>query len=52
MGKPRQEYWVATKHVLKYIRGTMEYSLRYLRDGEVKLYGYLDLDWVGGVADR
>jgi hypothetical protein len=44
MVEPRQEYWVATKHVLRYLRGTMEYSLRYLGDGEVKLQGYTNLD--------
>jgi hypothetical protein len=33
----RQEHWVATKHVLKYLRGMVEYGLRYLGDGEVKL---------------
>jgi hypothetical protein len=50
--EPRQEHWVATKHVLKYLRGTMEYGLRYLGDGEVKLQGYINLDWVGSAADR
>jgi hypothetical protein len=37
MVDPRQEHWVATKHVLRYLRGIMEYGLRYLGDGEVKL---------------
>jgi hypothetical protein len=44
MVEPRQEPWVATKHVLRYLRGMMEYGLRYLRDGEVKMQGYSDLD--------
>jgi hypothetical protein len=48
----RQEHWVATKHVLRYLRGTMEYGLRYLGDDEVKLQGYIDSDWEGSVADR
>jgi hypothetical protein len=43
MVEPRQEHWVATKHVLRYLRGTMEYGLRYLGDGEVKLQGVFRL---------
>jgi hypothetical protein len=38
--KPRQEHWVEEKHVLEYLRGTVEYGLRYIRDGEVRLKGY------------
>jgi hypothetical protein len=40
MVEPRQEHRVATKHVLKYLRGTVEYGLKYVGDGEVKLQGY------------
>jgi hypothetical protein len=50
--EPRQEHWVATKHVLRYLRGTMEYGLRYLGDGEVKLQVYTDSDWAGSATDR
>jgi hypothetical protein len=52
MVEPRQENWVARKHGLRYLRGTMEYGLRYLGDGEVKLQGYIDSDWAGSAADR
>jgi hypothetical protein len=52
MVEPRQEHWVAAKHVLRYLRGTMEYGLRYLGDGEVKLQGYSDSDWAGSATDR
>jgi hypothetical protein len=27
--EPRQEHWIAAKHVLRYIRGTINYGLRY-----------------------
>jgi hypothetical protein len=48
----KQEHWVVAKRVLKYLRAAMEYGLRYLGVGEVKLHGYTDSDWVGSVADR
>jgi hypothetical protein len=52
MVEPRQAHWVAAKHVLRYLRGIVEYGLRYLGDGEVKLQGYTNLDWAGNAADR
>jgi hypothetical protein len=51
MVEPRKKHWVATKYVLRYLRGTMEYGLRYLGD-EVKLQGYIDSDWASSVVDR
>jgi hypothetical protein len=52
MVEPRQEHWVAVKDVLKYLRGTVEYGIRYLRDCEVKLQGYTDSNWAGNATDR
>jgi hypothetical protein len=37
MVKPRQVHWLTMKHVLRYLKGTMEYWLRYLRDDGVRL---------------
>jgi hypothetical protein len=34
---PWKEHWVATKNVLEYLRGIVEYGMRYFGDGEVKL---------------
>lgn len=52
MMESRQEHWVATKHVVRYLRGMVEYGLRYLGDGEMKLQGYIDSDWTGSATDR
>jgi hypothetical protein len=43
----RHYHWVATKHVLRYLHGTIGYGLRYVSGGEVKLQGYTDSDWAG-----
>ena len=43
---------VATKHVLRYLRGTIGYGLKYTFVGGVRLFGYTDSDWAGIVVDR
>jgi hypothetical protein len=52
MVEPRQVHWVATKHVLRYLRGTIGFGLRYVRGDGVRLHGYSDLDWAGSAVDR
>jgi hypothetical protein len=34
---PREVHWVATKHVLIYLQGTIGYGLQYLGVGGVRL---------------
>jgi hypothetical protein len=43
---------VAAKHVMRYLKGTMDYGLSYDRDHDFTLSGYTDSDWAGSVADR
>jgi hypothetical protein len=52
MVEPRRVHWIAAKHVLRYLRGTMEYGLRYVRSDGVQLQGYIDSNWAGSVVDR
>jgi hypothetical protein len=52
MSEPRQLHWVAAKHVLRYLRGTVGYGLRYFSSGEVMLQGYTNSDWAGSADDR
>jgi hypothetical protein len=52
MVEPKHVHLVATKHVLRYLHGTVGYGLRYVSDGEVKLHGYTNSDWVGSAVDR
>jgi transposase InsO family protein len=52
MVEPRQVHWIAAKHVLRYLQGTVGYGLRYLGGDGVKLQGYSDSDWAGSDTDR
>jgi hypothetical protein len=51
MVESRQVHWMATKHMLRYLRGMVGYGLRYVSGGDVNLQGYTDFDWVGSVMD-
>ena len=45
MFEPRQVHWMEAKHtMLRYLRGTVGYGLRYVSSGDVKLQGYTDFD--------
>ena len=39
------------KHVLRYLRGTVGYGLRYASSIDMRLQGYADADWVGSAVD-
>ena len=45
-------HWTVVKHVLRYIRGTVEYELVYERSGGIQLAGFIDVDWEGCVEDQ
>jgi hypothetical protein len=51
-GWPRHVHWIETKNVLRYLCGMVGYRLRYVSDGEVKLQGYIDSDWVGSAVGK
>ena len=44
MCEPRQIHWIAAKHVLKYLRGTVGYGLRYDLECDLKFQGFTDSD--------
>jgi hypothetical protein len=52
MVEPKCVHWVAAKHVLRYLHGTVEFGLSYIQGDGVKLMGYSDVDWVGSSVDR
>jgi hypothetical protein len=48
--KPRQEHLATVKHLMRYIAGTVDYGIIYLKfsKGNSRLTGYSDSDWGGG----
>ena len=52
MTQPRQVHIIATKHVMRYLKGTVEYGLRFSAYCEFKLKGFTNSDWAGNVKDR
>ena len=52
MGQPKKAQWAAAKHVLKYLRGTVEHGLKYIRENDIRLSGFTDTDWEGSSIDR
>jgi len=40
------------KHVLRYLRGTVGYGLRYASNVDMRLQVYTDADWAGSAVNR
>ena len=49
---PGHIHLVGAKHVMRYLNETLDYGLRYASDGEIRLHGFIDLDWAGSVEYR
>eukprot|EP00253_Pinus_taeda_P014672 PITA_14672 len=51
MVEPHHIHWIAAKNLLRYLRGTITYGLRYTARN-VRFHGYFDADWASSVGDR
>ena len=51
MSQPRQTHWIAAKHVLRYLRGTVEHGLRYAYGVDMRSQGYADADWARSAVE-
>jgi hypothetical protein len=43
---------VAAKHVVRYLKGTLDCGLSYDGDDDFRLSGYTYSDWAGSVSDK
>jgi hypothetical protein len=50
--EPRHVHVVAAKHVMRYLKGTLDFGLCYTRDQDFRLVVYIDSDWARSVSDR
>ena len=50
--KPRWVHLIATKHVMRYLKGMIDLGLYYGRDHDYKLHGYMDSYWEGSASKR
>ena len=50
--QPRWVHLIVAKHVMRYLKGTIDFGLYYDGNHDYRLYGYTDANWVGSVSDR
>jgi hypothetical protein len=50
--EPRHEHWIVANNILRYLRGTLNYDLRYASKNDVQLHGFTDLDWVESADEK
>ena len=48
----RHVHLIAAKHILRYLKGTVDYGLNYKADQRMNLEGYVDSNWAGSAIDR
>ena len=44
---PRSVHLTVAKHILRYLKGTVDYGLKYDANQNINLEGYVDSDWAG-----
>ena len=52
MRNPSQKHWSGVKRDLRYIRGSIDFGLRFTYSDEFVLSGFADADWAGCVDTR
>ena len=48
-GKPHLD---AARHILRYVKSTLQYGLFYEARSLIQVHGYTDADWAGSISDR
>lgn len=49
--KPTKVHWLAAKRILRYLKGTIHFAIRYKKTGSY-LLGSVDADWANDIKDR
>ena len=49
---PKHVHLIVAKHILRCLKGTVDYGLKYEENQKINLEGYVDLDWAGSAIDR
>ncbi|KAJ8770389.1 hypothetical protein K2173_015003 [Erythroxylum novogranatense] len=52
MHNPTKQHFIATKRILRYIAGTLNFGIWYCKVPNFSLIGFTDNDWVGCLDDR
>ena len=53
LSKPLKEHWVAVKHVLRYLKCTIDHELCYRKCAKgLTLIAYSDADWASSTEDK
>lgn len=46
-----EQHMLAVKRILRYVKGTTVFGIRYMREGNTKLFGFVDSDYAGDMDD-
>jgi hypothetical protein len=52
MVDPGRVHLIAVKQVMRYLKGTVDYGVKYVADIEINILGYSDSNWVGSVVNQ
>ena len=48
----RHVHLIAAKHILRHLKGTVDYGLKYEANQKTNLHHYVDFDWADNSIDR
>ncbi|GJR41592.1 ribonuclease H-like domain-containing protein [Tanacetum coccineum] len=52
MYDPREPYFAALKHIMRYVKGTLDFGLHLYASATTSLVGYTNVDWTGFPSTR